>query len=240
MDPTHLPLQHPDYRYPESRNPYSQKIEKYRGVVFSNNETETLQGRWRTALADGDSSPGRKLVVEIGCNAGHVIVEWAARDPKTAYVGLDWKFKPIFRAAEKAEKKGLKNILFFRAHADRIQHMFGPGEIDELCLYFPDPWAKKKQLKNRWLTAARLREVAPLLKMGGILHIKTDHLGYFEWMEEAVKETAELWEVLEHTRDLHAGNPRAHELKMPEVTLFERLFIADGIKINSFRLKRIR
>jgi tRNA (guanine-N7-)-methyltransferase len=167
-----------------------------------------------------------------------VIVEWAAARPEAAYIGLDWKFKPIFRGAEKATKKALSNVIFFRAHAERLPYMFGPGEIDFLYLFFPDPWAKKSQKKNRFVTPERLRKVHELLRPGGVFHIKTDHLEYFEWMENAFRETEDLWNVLEHTRDLHEGHPDPTSLQIPQVTLFERLFIKDGIKINSLKLQK--
>lgn len=239
-----LPMSHPDYRYSTSRNPYSAKLKEYEGRVYSDNATESHRGEWRAHFpdagkhADGHSGAKRPLHVEIGCNAGHVVVEWAARAPSVAHVGLDWKFKPIFRGTEKAIKRGIDNLIFLRAHADRLRYMFGEDEIDFLALYFPDPWQKKSQWKNRWLTADRLRQIAPLIRKGGVFHIKTDHLGYFEWMEDAIRQVPDLWEPFEHTRDLHAGNPAPEKLKIPEVTLFEGLFIKDGIKINSVKLRR--
>jgi tRNA (guanine-N7-)-methyltransferase len=117
--------------------------------------------------------------------------------------------------------------------------MFGPGEVDALYLYFPDPWPKKAQKKNRFLNERRLRDIHGILKPGGVFHIKTDHPGYFEAMEEAIAATRELWDIRERTADLHAGNPEASELKIPDVTLFERLFIADGLPIHSVKLVRV-
>ncbi len=238
---TRLPLLHPDYRYAASRNIYSAKLETLKGRVFSCNETETHRGHWREYFPDqsGTAIARRQLHVEIGCNAGHVTVEWAASNPHQAYIGIDWKFKPIFRATEKGMKKSLGNLLFFRAHADRLHFMFGEGEIDHLYLFFPDPWAKKSQLKNRFITAERLRAIAPLMSAGGKFHIRTDHPGYFEWMEAAVAEVPDLWRVSEHTRDRHAGNAAPEKLKIPDVTLFEGLFIKDGIKINAMTLERV-
>jgi tRNA (guanine-N7-)-methyltransferase len=244
-----LPLSHPDYRYSTSRNPYSAKILELRGRVYTDNETEGHRGGWRAQFPDQARTTAelqlnkldhsrRELHVEIGCNAGHVVVEWAARNPDHAFIGIDWKFKPIFRGTDKAIKRKINNLIFLRAHADRLLYMFAPEEIDFLALYFPDPWQKKSQWKNRWLTAERLRAIAPLIRPGGVFHIKTDHLGYFEWMEKAVSQVGDLWEVVEHTRDLHAAHPDPKSLKIPEITLFEGLFIKDGIKINSFRLKR--
>jgi len=229
--PTGLPIQDPEYRYAPSRNPYSEKLRQGPGIVYSDNETETLRGQWK-------KNGSEKLHVEIGCNAGHVVVEWAAREPKDRFIGIDWKFKAIHRAFEKALKRNLKNIHFLRAHADRLSYMFAPGEIDHLYLFFPDPWAKKSQLKNRFITEAKLRLIHGLLAEGGTFQIKTDHPGYFEWMEAHIAQVSDLWEVTLRTNDLHAGHPNPTSLTFPEVTCFERLFIKDGIPIHRIDLKK--
>jgi tRNA (guanine-N7-)-methyltransferase len=232
-----LPIDHPGFRYSESRNPYWAKLRKTELPVYSDGETETHRGDWRSRFA-GKSSAKRPLHVEIGCNAGHVVLEWAARDSKSAWIGLDWKFKMIHKGAEKAQKRGLGNLIFLRGHADRLKYMFAPGEVDAFYLYFPDPWPKKAQLKNRFLNAERLRDIHASLKDDGLFHIKTDHPGYFEAMEEAIAETKALWTIQGRTADLHAGNPDAAKLTIPEVTLFERLFIKDGKPIHSVKLTR--
>jgi len=245
-----LPIQHHEYRYPVSRNPYYNKVRELPGRIFSDNDTEQHSGHWRAQIArlEGPSSefssdPKRPLHLEIGCNGGHVILEWARRDPRGAYFGLDWKFKQIHRGAEKAEKRGIRNLAFLRSHAERVEYVFASGEIDHLYLYFPDPWAKKSQWKNRFITTDRLRSIARLVRSGGTFHIKTDHAGYFDWMEEALaalqKEAGCPWKVLEHTRDLHAGNPDPLKLEIPDVTLFEKIFIRQGIKIHSLKLERV-
>ena len=234
-----LPLQHPDYRYTDSWNPYSKRLlQEMEGRVFVDNLAEGHRGAWRERLPDGQTSSSRKLAVEIGCNGGHVILEWATKDPATAYIGIDYKFKQIFRGAEKAQGRGLGNLLFLRAHAARLKYIFAPGEVDFLAIYFPDPWAKKSQLKNRLIQADSLREFCSVLKPGGELHIKTDHRGYFDWIMEAVEKTGDLWKVQDATYDLHGSNPRAIELKIPEVTLFEKLFVKDGLPVHSVRLFR--
>ncbi len=238
-----LDLEDADFRYPDSENLYCQRIEKCGWSVYSNNTTEVHRGNWREIFQDStQSSPIRKLHVEVGCSAGHVAIEWAAQTPHDAYIGLDWKFKMAYRGAEKTQKRGIKNLIFLRGRSERIQYIFGPGEIDYLYLYFPDPWQKYSQRKNRFISPRRLREVAPLLKPGGVFHIKTDHAEYFEKMvlaaNECANETNSPWEISELTRDLHAQNPDRASLSIPEVTLFERMFIREGIAIKSLKLKR--
>lgn len=232
-------VEDPKYAYAPAKNPYAAKIRALHAPVLSDGDTELHAGRWRTQFADAATAPAhRPLHVEIGCNAGHVILEWAAREPQKAFIGIDWKFKAIFRAAEKAAKRGLKNILFLRAHAERLPFIFGEAEVSRLSLYFPDPWAKKSQLKNRYFTAGRLERLAPLLPPDGLFDVKTDHPGYFDWMLEHAGRAERFWRLETTTRDLHAGVADPRSLKIPEITLFEGLFIKDGIKIQALRLRR--
>jgi tRNA (guanine-N7-)-methyltransferase len=238
--PTHLPMQHPDFRYGTARNPYAKKLGEFPGLAYSDHETETHAGEWRQRFARTRETPGtrRALHVEIGCNTGHVTRAWAEKNPEDLYIGIDWKFKIIYRGAEKVAAKGLKNLLFFRANSERLAFMFGPGEVDALYLYFPDPWPKKAQWKNRFLKESTLREAARIVRSGGVFHIKTDHDGYYEWMREAFAKVGDVWTVERETFDLHAGNAEARKLDIPDVTLFEKLFIKDGIKIKSAWLRR--
>ena len=241
QSPFQLPIFHPDYRYPQAKNPYSEKLKIFKGKVLSDQETEAHPGAWKKAFHEQHSastvSSDGLLHVELGCNAGHVIVEWAKQNPHHLYVGVDWKFKAIFKAAEKAEKKKLENLMFFRAHSERLSYMFAPQEIDRLYLFFPDPWPKKGHWKHRYITAERLKELKKLMKPEGIFHIKTDHRGYFDWMLEAISQCQAEWEVLECSMDLHQGHPDPESLTFPEVTLFEKIFIREKLPIHSVKLK---
>ena len=242
-DHSRLPIQHPDYRYAPTKNPYGEKIKEFSDLIHSDNATEVRRGEWRASFRDATESlkktNRRKLHVEVGCNGGHVILEWAGKNPEDAWIGLDWKFKQIYRGGEKAHKRGLRNLMFFRANLARLKYMFAPGEIDCLYLYFPDPWAKKSQWKNRSITAESLHELRKIVADGGLFHIKTDHAGYFEWMKEAFAGASDVWKIERITDDLHAGNAEAKKLQIPEVTLFEKLFIKDEIPIHSAWLRAI-
>src|SRR5687767_9041232 len=107
-----LPLHHPDYRFPTSRNPYAHRLRELAPLAYANNEAESFLGHWREKFTPPVASA--PLHVEIGTNAGHVLLEWAARDPSARFIGLDWKYKQIHRAADKARRRGLSNVIFLR------------------------------------------------------------------------------------------------------------------------------
>lgn len=230
-----LPLDHPEYRYPGSRNPYWAKSTELPRLIVLDNATETKRGVWRSFLGMPESAP---LVVEIGCNAGHVVSAWAAQNPETAYLGMDWKVKAVFRAAEKCQKKGLKNIAVLRGHAKRIGFVFSAGEVDRIHIFFSDPWPKKSQRKNRLMDREFFVAASQVLRVGGLLEIRTDHEGYFDEIEGMLKELEGIWGIERLTRDKHAGNQNRLALEIPEVTLFEKLFIKDSLPI--FEIAAVR
>jgi len=236
-----LPLtlvSHPDFRYPPSSNPYWARLKNFPECAYCDHTAELNPGKWRDRfLKKFSSSP--ELHVEIGCNAGHVLIEWATQNPNKAYIGIDWKFKAIHRGAEKAKKRTLENLIFLRAHAERMPFIFGPSEIDQLHLYFPDPWPKRAHWTNRLVTAPQLLIFSKFIKSGGQLEIKTDHIDYFNWMQRQIQEVRHAWRVIEMTEDLHAGHPKPASLDIPEVTLFEKVFIRENIKIHRIRLLRV-
>ena len=245
----------PDFKYAVSNNIYWSKLHclkpEMEGLAYADHQTEAFRGIWRSKfkasfapeMAANEKDSSRTLHVEIGCNAGHVVLEWAKQNPDQLYVGIDWKFKQVYRLAEKIQKNDLKNLLAFRANADRLPFMFSEGEIDFLYMFFPDPWPKKAQMKNRTANAAWLKSIAPLLNTKtsgkGVFHLKTDHAEFFEFILAELKSLTDTYEILEMTKNLHEANPQAKLLKIPEVTLFERLFIKDGLPIHSVKIRPI-
>jgi len=231
-----LPRNHVDFEYASSKNPYYKKLLELQPWAYTDAETEHGQGEWRKKF-QVPTKPSDELWVEIGCNTGHVVREWAKSHPALRFIGLECKFKAAHRGAEKAKQAGLKNFMMLRANGERLPFVFGKSEIDRLFLFFPDPWPPKSQWKKRIFQKNWLTSVAPLLKPGALFEIRTDHDGYFEWMLEQIEGVAE-FEVVQVERNKHAHHPNPTSLNIPEVTLFERLFIKDGIPIKQLLLKK--
>lgn len=220
------------FQYPVSNHPYYEQVHTFGAGVVADQATERHRGSWRTLFTDRVTFPNRALHVEVGCNGGHFLVARAQVHPECAFIGLDWKYKQIFRAGMKAKKNSASNTIFLRARAERINAMFGPGEIDFLYCLFPDPWPKNSDVEHRFITPDWLRSVAPSVRPGGRFELRTDHPDNFDWMLKALNHRDSGWRIVEQTRDLHAGNPSAADLKIGEVTLFERIYIRAGKPIH--------
>lgn len=235
METNRPPINHPNYSYPISPNPYWKKLKDLESKVFIDNDSEKNPGSWKSNFKNNPE----KLHVEIGCNAGHWLLGQAMRNPGDAFLGIDWKFKQIFRGFEKTVKHKISNALFIRAHAERIHFIFAKNEIDFLYLFFPDPWPKKKHLKNRLVNPTWLKNVAEVVKKNGTFHIKTDHGGYYESMRKTLEEVTDIWEITHVDEDLHRNHPDPTSLSPPDITLFEKIFIKDGKPVRSIELTRL-
>ena len=238
IDQNKLPIEHPEYCYPESINKYAQLISDSGGQIISGNDVETFRGRFAKEFASLTTSETPKIMLEIGCNAGHVLVEKAKQNPDVLFLGLDWKYKAIFRAHEKAQKNNVKNIVWLRAHALRLPFMFSENELNHIFLFFPDPWPKRSDWKNRFLSEKRLNQLYPILSDKAKIEIKTDHAVYFGWMQAAVEACRKSFRVVHLSYDRHAEIENPMKLDFPEVTVFEKLALKKGIPIHEMWLEK--
>lgn len=229
------PVDHPEFQYRPSANPYWKRLHELASGVYLDARAETLAGHWRAQFKEGSQ---RDLIVEIGCNGGHWILERARTHPDQCFIGIDWKFKQIHRAYEKALQRELKNVFFVRGYAQRLGYLFGKEEVSATHLFFPDPWPKKSQQKNRFLTSSWFDLLAQRTQAGGTLELKSDHGEYFDWITQQVQDS-ESWTLETLTHDLHGNSPLASRLPLGEVTLFEQLFIKKGLPIHHARWKRL-
>jgi tRNA (guanine-N7-)-methyltransferase len=75
------------------------------------------------------------------------------------------------------------------AEGDGLQVLadaLGPGSLDEVRVFFPDPWPKARHSKRRLVTPAFAALVADRLRPGGRLHVATDWASYADQVLEVV------------------------------------------------------
>ncbi len=247
-NPQFTEITDPDFRYTVSANPYARFLEKLprrpdgKTYVHLDQEAESKRGLWGAQFALS-AERAQPIHLEIGCNAGHWILAQAAKDPTAHYLGIDWKFKAIHRAAEKAHAKDLQNLMFIRGHAGRVRFLFSPGELNSVRVFFPDPWLKRAQRKNRLLSSLFFAHLHEVVTPGGFLEFRTDQREYFDDVLKMMEPgLSRLWRITERTHDRHHGVDKSVFLKTvapPEVTLFEKLFIKDGVPICMLRAERL-
>ncbi|MCL1899254.1 MAG: tRNA (guanosine(46)-N7)-methyltransferase TrmB [Promicromonosporaceae bacterium] len=154
--------------------------------------TLSVDPRW---VLDPAAVFGRRapLVVEIGTGRGENVVAAAAREPGCDFLGVEVYTPGVAQAMVRADKAageagqggGLGNLRLLQVDAALLlETSLAPGSVDELWIFFSDPWPKKKHHKRRLVSAEFLLLCARVLKPGGVLRLATDWENYAEQMLE--------------------------------------------------------
>jgi len=127
-------------------------------------------------------------VLEIGFGNGDALLHAAAADPVRNYIGIEVHAPGVGRALTGVDRAQLGNVRIYRHDAlEVLQHEIGSGTLDEVRIYFPDPWHKKRHHKRRLVRADTAALIADRLRSGGLLHLATDWQAYADHM----------WDVLD-------------------------------------------
>ena len=204
-------------------NPYSTIINKYKNILDEKNLKKIDLGDHFK-----NSNP---LHLEIGSGSGSFLKKMGEDNPKTNFIGIDLRFKRLVSSANRS--KDLSNVLFIKMRGEELEKVFDKASINHIYIFFPDPWPKKSQMKNRLVERNFLTKLFTILEKEGEVEIKSDHPGYFNFILKEIK-ASNIFKIEEETRNLYE-NKKIGE----EATEFERLFHHQGIHINYVRLKKI-
>ncbi len=156
------------------------------------------------------------LVLEIGSGTGEAAVAMAAADLSRDLLAVEVHTPGVASLLRRIEEEGLRNVKV--AEGDGLQVLgdaLGPGSLDEVRVFFPDPWPKAKHHKRRLVTPSFAALVTDRLRPGGRLHVATDWASYAEHVLKVLGASPDL-EVVSRDR-----------IDRP-LTRFERRGIAAG------------
>ncbi len=115
------------------------------------------------------------LKLEIGFGMGNFLIEMAALEPHTNFIGMDFYHKGIRKLMTRIQKLQLDNIRV--AYGDvrfKVPELFKDGELDTIYINFPDPWPKKRHYKRRLIKPDFVKLVAQKLAPKGRVLLATD------------------------------------------------------------------
>lgn len=183
-----------------------------------------FKGQWAKEVF-GNTLP---LVLELGCGKGEYTVGLARKNPERNFIGVDIKGARIWKGARQAHEEGLRNVAFLRTRIDFICSFFGPREVDELWITFPDPQEKWRRQKKRLTGPYFLNQYRRMLRDGGRVHLKTDNPGLYSYTLALVKQNG--LPIERHTDDLYPSGWTDESVTIQ--TYYETRFLAAGSKIH--------
>jgi tRNA (guanine-N7-)-methyltransferase len=117
--------------------------------------------------------------LEIGFGAGEVIGSLAANQPEQDFLGIEVHRSGVGRLLLKAEQVGMKNLRVICQDAvEVLRNHIADSSFDEILVFFPDPWHKKRHHKRRLIDSGFAAMAAAKLRADGILRLATDWQDY--------------------------------------------------------------
>lgn len=163
---------------------------------MSENRKHSLEQLWpvfgidqNDEILDLDLLFGRASVknLEIGIGTGTALLAMAEAHPEEDFIGIDVYRPGAAQVMATAEERGFRNIRIMTHDAvDALKTQITDQSLDNLYIFFPDPWHKKKHHKRRLIQPELVALLASKLKAGGHLYLATDWENYAEQMLEVI------------------------------------------------------
>ncbi len=142
------------------------------------------KGNWNKGFFKNDNP----IILELACGKGEYAINLGGKYPDKNFIGLDIKGARMWRGAKTAHDESMNNVAFIRTQIELIEHYFGPDEVSEIWIVFPDPQPRSPKIKKRLTSTKFLSRYKNVLKPGGIIHLKTDNNELYEYTLERIKE----------------------------------------------------
>ena len=200
------------------KNSFFLSFEQSRGEGLAN------RGKWRENYFNNN----QPIVLELGCGKGEYSVGLAKRYPEKNFIGIDIKGSRIHTGAKMAITEGMNNVAFLRTRIDYIEACFGPDEVDELWITFPDPQPQTR-IRKRLTHPLFLNRYKKILKPNALIHLKTDNEPFYDYTLETSAVNG--FTILKHTNNLYANKQNYAEELTNIQTHYEKIFSEKGFKI---------
>jgi len=183
-----------------------------------------LKGQWGSGFFKNDNP----VVLELACGKGEYTVNLARLFPGKNFIGIDYKGNRIWRGAKTALEDGVENVAFLRIQIENLLDYFGPGEVDEIWITFPDPQPQVSREKKRLTSSRFLNKYKLVLKPGGFINLKTDNDALHVYTAEKIAETGMNLHI--KTEDLYHSEFADEVLSIK--TYYEKKYLLSNKNIN--------
>ncbi len=165
---------------------------------FTDAQRRALARLWpRYGVPAGDSPLDLELLfgrsaerwLEIGFGNGETLASLAAAHPERDFIGLDVHRPGAGALLQRLEAAGTTNVRIVCEDAPAfLAQRIAEESLDAVCIFFPDPWPKKRHHKRRLVQPDFLQMLRCKLKIGAMLYLATDWEDYANHMRAVIED----------------------------------------------------
>jgi len=133
--------------------------------------------------------PVDEVWLEIGFGGGEHLVAQAVDNPNVALMGCEPFVDGVGKVLAEIERGNIRNIRIYDDDARFLLDALEGQCLDRVFLLYPDPWPKKRHHKRRFVNEETIRQMARVIKPGGIWLMATDIMDYARWMLAHMEKT---------------------------------------------------
>ena len=171
------------------------------------------------------------VVLDIGFGMGSEIIDFSIKNPTKNVLGIEMYKPAIGNLLKNIYEKNIKNIKIIEYDAYCVLNYMIPDEsIDEIHIYFPDPWPKKKHVKRRLLNIKFAEIIARKLKNSGEIKCATDNNDYAEQIVSALGKQ----KCLRNRNDRYGNRPKDRI-----ISKFEQKAFSNNSRIYEISFQRL-
>ncbi|MEO5911349.1 MAG: tRNA (guanosine(46)-N7)-methyltransferase TrmB [Pelobium sp.] len=210
------------------------KLQRFKEIGNFKNVKELEEGKpFRGVWAKEFFKNSNPIILELACGKGEYSFNLGKKYPDKNFIGIDYKGNRLWVGAKMALDEGINNVGFLRIQIQQIMDYFEAGEIDEIWITFPDPQAQSPLERKRLSNPTFLEKYKTVLKPEGMMHLKTDNDGFYEYTLEKISELN--LPILQKTTDVYQDYPNDEILSIK--THYERIYLQKGKNINYVKFK---
>lgn len=135
----------------------------------------------RTLLPQGAA----EVVLDLGVGGGESTIEAAERRFDQLLVAIEVHTPGIAAILHRIGQEGWSHVRVVEGDALAFVGRLAHGTVDEIRIFFPDPWPKRRHHRRRLVRSDTLDLLVGALRVGGRLHLATDDATYAVAMELA-------------------------------------------------------
>jgi tRNA (guanine-N7-)-methyltransferase len=131
-------------------------------------------------------------ILEIGFGTGDALLAYAQLHPEHDCLGIEVHPPGVGHLLLKVQEAGLTNVRVICHDAvEVLSHSLPSACLDEVHIFFPDPWHKKRHHKRRLIQSPFIDLLARVIKTSGVVKLGTDWQDYALQMLQILNTHAE-------------------------------------------------